>query len=147
MNDCQRNIEYGSFGSILGFWSSGVLLFAMLTGTLPFPQEALGDMLKAIARGRFRIPDECMFIKIDRFTGARLSDDATGDNVVAECFREGEEPLFGITFDGGFAMGANLPLVEEVGSATGREVTTSTGKKAVVGPKANFGTLSSGGLY
>ena len=113
----------------------------------PVFQRFMTQAIEKYGGGRFRIPDECMFIKIDRFTGARLSDDATGDNVVAECFREGEEPLFGITFDGGFAMGANLPLVEEVGSATGREVTTSTGKKAVVGPKANFGTLSSGGLY
>ena len=58
----------------------------------------------------------------------------------------GEEPIFGIMFDGGFAMGADLPLFEEVGSS-GRQVTTSTGRKAVVGNKANFGTLSSGGLY
>lgn len=43
-------------GRAMDIWSSGVLLFAMLTGTLPFPQEALGDMLKAIARGRFSIP-------------------------------------------------------------------------------------------
>jgi penicillin-binding protein 1A len=54
--------------------------------------------------------------------------------------------VFGIAFDGGFAMGADLPLFEEVG-VTSRQVTTSTGKKAVVGPKATFGTLSSGGLY
>ena len=67
--------------------------------------------------------------------------------MVAEYFRDGEEPLFGIMFDGGFAMGADLPLFEEVGAAQGRQVTTSTGKKTVVGPKANFGTLSSGGLY
>lgn len=65
---------------------------------------------------------------------------------MSECFRDGFEPTFGITFDGGFAMGADLPLFEEVGGS-GREVTTATGKKAVVGPKANFGTLSSGGLY
>ncbi|WP_299702846.1 penicillin-binding protein 1A [uncultured Tateyamaria sp.] len=106
-------------------------------------------MQEAIAKyggGSFDVPEECMFIKIDRFSGARLSDAAAGDNVVGECFRDGFEPTFGITFDGGFAMGADLPLFEEVGSG-GRQVTTSTGKKAVVGPKANFGTLSSGGLY
>ncbi|MEY8842229.1 penicillin-binding protein, partial [Cribrihabitans sp. XS_ASV171] len=85
-------------------------------------------------------------IKIDRFSGARLPDDASGDYVVAEYFRDGEEPIFGLTYDGGFAMGSNLPLVEEMQQA-GRQVTTSTGQKAVVGPKANFGTISSGGLY
>ena len=43
-------------GRAMDVWSSGVLLFAMLTGTLPFPQEALGDMLKAITRGAYSIP-------------------------------------------------------------------------------------------
>jgi len=106
-------------------------------------------MEKAVTKyggGKFRIPPGGHFIKIDRFTGARLADDAQGENVVAEYFRDGEEPVFGISFDGGFAMGANLPLFDEVPQG-GREVTTSTGRKAVVGPKADFGTLSSGGLY
>ena len=88
-----------------------------------------------------------MFIKIDRFTGARLSDSASGDNVVAEYFREGEEPIFGVAFDGGFAMGSNLPLFDEVASTQGKKVTNSSGGTALVGPKATFGTLSSGGLY
>ena len=43
-------------GRAMDIWSSGVLLFAMVTGTLPFPQEALGDMLKAIASGKYSIP-------------------------------------------------------------------------------------------
>ncbi len=77
----------------------------------------------------------------------RRSSSVSGPSVVAEYLRDGEEPIFGVAFDGGFAMGADLPLFEEVGSATGRQVITSTGKKAVVGPKANYGTLSSGGLY
>ena len=104
------------------------------------------EATKKYGGGDFDVPPGGFFLKIDRFTGARLSDDATGDNVVAEYFRDGEEPVFGIVFDGGFAMGADLPLFEEVG-VTSRQVTTSTGKKAVVGPKATFGTLSSGGLY
>ena len=104
------------------------------------------EATKKYGGGDFDVPPGGFFLKIDRFTGARLSDDATGDNVVAEYFRDGEEPVFGIAFDGGFAMGADLPLFEEVG-VTSRQVTTSTGKKAVVGPKATLGTLSSGGLY
>ena len=104
------------------------------------------EATKKYGGGDFDVPPGGFFLKIDRFTGARLSDDATGDNVVSEYFRDGEEPVFGIAFDGGFAMGADLPLFEEVG-VTSRQVTTSTGKKAVVGPKATFGTLSSGGLY
>ncbi|MGJ8615564.1 MAG: penicillin-binding protein 1A [Sulfitobacter sp.] len=112
----------------------------------PVFQRFMSQAIKKFGGGPFEVPEGCIFIKIDRFSGARLSDGASGGNVVSECFRDGEEPIFGITFDGGFAMGADLPLVEEVGQ-TSRQVTTSTGKKAVVGPKASFGTLSSGGLY
>ena len=107
-------------------------------------------MEKAVAKyggGPFEIPPGGHFIKIDRFTGGRLADDATGDYVVAEYFRDGEEPTFGVAFDGGFAMGSNLPLYEEVSAASSRNVRSSSGGTAVVGPKANFGTVSSGGLY
>ena len=104
------------------------------------------EATKKYGGGPFRVPDGGVFIKIDRFTGARLSDGASGDNVVAEYFREGEEPIFGVTYDGGFQMGSNFELVTP-GAEVAKEVTTSTGKKAVVGPKASFGTLSSGGLY
>jgi penicillin-binding protein 1A len=97
--------------------------------------------------GKFQVPEGGRFINIDRFTGARLSDGASGNNVVAEYFRDGEEPLFGIMFDGGFAMGADLPLYDEVVNSAPKRVTTSSGKSVTIGPKANFGTLSSGGLY
>uniref|UniRef100_UPI003561EFB4 hypothetical protein n=1 Tax=Actibacterium sp. TaxID=1872125 RepID=UPI003561EFB4 len=72
-----------------------------------------------------------------------------GENVVAEYFRDGEDPLFGMAalVDGGFAMGSDLPLFEPGESDSGAVVTTSTGKKATVGPKASFGSVSSGGLY
>jgi penicillin-binding protein 1A len=112
----------------------------------PVFQEFMTEAIPKFGGGEFEVPPGGRFINIDRFTGARLSDGASGENVVAEYFRDGEEPVFGLMFDGGFAMGADLPLFEEVGAA-GRQVTTSTGRKAVVGPKANFGTLSSGGLY
>lgn len=112
----------------------------------PVFQRFMSQAIKKYGGGPFKVPEGCTFINIDRFTGARLSDEAAGANVVSECFRVGEEPIFGIMFDGGFAMGADLPLIEEIGQSS-RQVTTSTGKKAVVGPKASFGTLSSGGLY
>ena len=140
-----KNIAAGCFigydtPKSLGRGASGGGLCGPVFNT--FMKEAT----KKYGGGDFDVPPGGFFLKIDRFTGARLSDDATGDNVVAEYFRDGEEPVFGIAFDGGFAMGADLPLFEEVG-VTSRQVTTSTGKKAVVGPKATFGTLSSGGLY
>ncbi len=113
----------------------------------PVFQRFMKEAIKKYGGGPFAVPPGGHFINIDRFTGARLSDGASGANVVAEYFRDGEEPLFGIAFDGGFAMGADLPLVDEAGGSASREVTTSTGKKARVGPKASFGSISSGGLY
>ncbi|WP_102109845.1 penicillin-binding protein 1A [Oceaniglobus roseus] len=109
-------------------------------------------MQKATAKyggGPFEVPPGGQFINIDRFTGARLSDSATGDNVIAEYFRLGEEPVFGVAFDGGFAMGANLPLFSSgEGADEGQNVRTSTGSVAKIPKKrASFGSLSSGGLY
>ncbi|PVA08272.1 penicillin-binding protein 1A [Thalassorhabdomicrobium marinisediminis] len=97
--------------------------------------------------GAFEAPEECMFINIDRYTGARLPDGASGGNVVRECFRAGEEPIFGITFDGGFAMASDLPLFDEVRTNNPVSVTTSTGEEATINSNASFGSLSSGGLY
>ncbi|SFS13199.1 penicillin-binding protein 1A [Yoonia litorea] len=104
------------------------------------------EAIEKYGSGPFRVPQDCQFINIDRFTGGRLPDGVGGDNVVRECFRPGEEPLFGIMFDGGFAMGADLPLFEEADSQR-RQVTTSTGERVTVGDRATFGELSSGGLY
>ena len=113
----------------------------------PVFQTFMTKALEKYGAGRFAIPPGGRFIKIDRFTGARLPDEASGESVVAEYFREGEEPVFGITFDGGFAMGANLPMV------TGGAVTL--GGQSVVGEEAvetvpgqtSAGEISSGGLY
>jgi len=112
----------------------------------PVFNQFMGDAIQKYGGGAFNVPSDCQFQKIDRYSGAHLPDSASGDNVIAECFRPGEEPVFGITFDGGFAMAADLPLFDEVPQAA-RSVTTSTGGTAQVGPKASFGSLSSGGLY
>ncbi len=98
--------------------------------------------------GKFAVPPGGYFMKIDRFTGQRLPEDAAGENVVAEYFREGEDPAFGLLYvDGGFAMGENLPLFAYGEGAGGTTVTTSTGEQAVIPDRANIGTMSSGGLY
>ncbi|MFY0595747.1 MAG: PBP1A family penicillin-binding protein [Cognatishimia sp.] len=112
----------------------------------PVFQEFMSAAIKKYGAGKFRVPPGGQFIKIDRFTGSRLPSEASGDSVVAEYFRLGEEPIFGVSFDGGFAMGSNLPLYESANSG-GQAVTTSTGETTIVGPDASFGTLSSGGLY
>ncbi|HZV84316.1 MAG TPA: penicillin-binding transpeptidase domain-containing protein, partial [Brevundimonas sp.] len=113
----------------------------------PVFQEFMAQATGRYGGGPFAVPEGCSFINIDRFSGSRLPDDAAGENVVPECFRAGEEPIFGITFDGGFEMAGDLPLVEEVRAAS-RSVTTSTGDTATVQDgNASFGTVSSGGLY
>jgi penicillin-binding protein 1A len=111
-------------------------------------------MTKAVAKyggTEFAVPPGGYFQKIDRFSGAILYEDATGDNVVAEFFRDGQGPEVGMAVvDGGFAMGSNLPLFakgETDGFEGGQAVTTSTGETKVIPKKADFGTLSSGGLY
>ncbi|NNE87570.1 MAG: PBP1A family penicillin-binding protein [Silicimonas sp.] len=114
----------------------------------PVFQKFMTEAIKKYGGGRFAIPRGGRFIKIDRFTGARLPDYADGDHVVAEYFREGEEPVFGIAFDGGFAMGANLPLFTdaELGNNT-TEVETATGETIVIPEQATANEISSGGLY
>ena len=112
----------------------------------PVFNQFMTQAIKTYGGGKFNVPSDCQFIKIGRFSGARLPDSASGDNVIAECFRPGEEPVFGITFDGGFGMAADLPLFDVVPRAT-RSVKSSSGGAAQVGPKASFGLLSSGGLY
>lgn len=118
-------------------------------GTMCGPafQRFMSEAIKKYGGTEFAVPQGCEFIKIDRNTGARLTGDASGAYVVSECFREGEEPIFGVMFDGGFAMGTDLELFSAGETEEVRELTTSTGKKAKVGQKATFGTLSSGGLY
>jgi penicillin-binding protein 1A len=114
----------------------------------PVFQSFMAEAIRRYGGTAFKAPPDCEFINIDRFTGARLGPEARGDNVIAECFRPGVEPVFGLTFDGGFAMGSNLPLFAAgEGDIEGQEVTTSSGATAVIPPRANYGTVSSGGLY
>ncbi len=109
------------------------------------------EAIEKYGAGEFELPPGGRFMKIDRYTGQRLPDDATGENVVAEYFREGEAPVFGAggMVDGGFAMSADLPLFRrgETDDRPAREVVTSTGERARIAPKASFGSMSSGGLY
>jgi penicillin-binding protein 1A len=102
---------------------------------------------------RFAVPPGGRFIRINRHTGERVGDDATGPDIVAEYFREGEEPVFGIAaiIDGGFQMGMNLPIfgqgeadAAEIGTQT---LTNATGQQVVVPSASSFGTISAGGLY
>ena len=122
-------------------------------GTLCVPvfEEFIKQAVKDYGGGRFTVPPGGHFVNIDRFSGAILGEGASGDNVVAEYFRDGEDPMahLGEIVDGGFAMGSNLPLFAQ-GETDGGEptkVTTSDGETKVIPKKATFGTMSSGGLY
>ncbi|WP_170363263.1 penicillin-binding protein 1A [Ruegeria arenilitoris] len=117
-------------------------------GTLcgPVFQSFMEKAVEKYGGGPFEVPPGGQFIKIDRFSGARLPDDASGDYVVAEYFRDGVDGFIDRVYDGGFAMGSDLPLFEEVTNG-GRQVQTSTGQTIIVGPKASQGDLQGGGLY
>jgi len=113
----------------------------------PVFQEFMTEAVEKFGGGPFEVPPGGRFIKIDRFTGARLPDDASGANVVAEYFRTGEEPVFGVSYDGGYAMGDDLDVYEPGEREAVQEVITTTGERKQVGDKATFGAMSSGGLY
>jgi penicillin-binding protein 1A len=124
----------------------------------PVFQRFMEKAVEKYGGGQFVVPNGGQFINMDRFTGARLPEDAEGDNVVAEYFRIGDEPVFGVSMTDSFAMGSNLKseavLAEEAAeaaeaAAAAAALNGATGETTVVpdDDKADFGTLSSGGLY
>nr|WP_226898239.1 penicillin-binding protein 1A [Mangrovicoccus algicola] len=133
--DNPREIPHGSGGGMCG----------------PVFNDFMKEAVKKFGGGPFRVPPGGHFINIDRVTGARLSADASGPGVVAEYFRDGIEPIFGLAaaIDGGFAMGEGMPMYsrDEALSTGTDEVLTSTGERKSIPKAANFGTISAGGLY
>ncbi|MDB6453582.1 penicillin-binding protein 1A [Falsirhodobacter sp. 20TX0035] len=119
-------------------------------GTLCVPvfQAFMEKAVQRFGGTEFKVPPGGYFQKVDRFSGAPVGPDASGPNVISEYFRDGVVPQWGSAVDGGFAMGANLPLFAPGETDDTQTVTTSTGQQRVI-PKnnADFGTLSSGGLY
>jgi penicillin-binding protein 1A len=120
----------------------------------PVFNDFMLEAVKKYGGGRFRVPDGGYFIKIDRDSGARLSDAATGPNVVTEFFRDGIEPIFGLAaiIDGGFSLGTDLPIFApgESYEALQREEfgggELSEPELLPSGP-ASLGSVSTGGLY
>jgi len=132
--DQPRSLGPGAFGGTL---------------CVPIFQAFMEQAVKRFGGTDFKVPPGGHFINIDRYTGAFLPDGVGGANVQAEYFRDGEEPIYGLgaLVDGGFGMGENLPLFAAGESDTGQTVTTADGSTKVVPNKADFGTLTSGGLY
>ncbi len=117
----------------------------------PVFAEFMKTALKDHGSYSFPRPPNTTFVKIDRFSGARLDDQASGDAVITELFRAGEEPdygFYGAFIDGGFAMGQDLLLFNRENTTT-VTVTDSQGNvtQQEVISKPSFGSLSSGGLY
>ena len=109
-----------------------------------FMEKALED------HGSFKRPQPpgTVLVKIDRFTGQRLPNGASGGSVVAELFRSGEEPAiggFGSYIDGGFAMGADLPLYDRSGRLV--EEVNVGGQTRVLPANPSAGDLTTNGLY
>jgi len=140
-------------GCYMGFDTPRTLGPGAFGGTLCVPifQAFMEKAVQRFGGTEFKVPPGGHFINIDRFTGAQLPEGASGDNVQPEYFRDGEEPVFGLgaMVDGGFGMGENLPLFAagETDATATEAVTTADGQVKVVPKKADFGSLSSGGLY
>jgi penicillin-binding protein 1A len=132
-------------------------------GTLCVPvfQAFMQEAVKRYGGTDFKVPPGGHFVKIDRFTGERLADDASGANVQAEYFSDGQDVVFGTgaMVDGGFAMGQDLPLFapgETSELAQPDQTDPAAQPEATADPvaptdgtedKAAFGSVSSGGLY
>ena len=119
----------------------------------PVFTEFMREAVEEYGGGRFAVPPGGRFIRINRHTGERLDDGAEGPDVVAEYFREGEEPVFGIgaLIDGGFVMGMDLPVFapeqgETLVTRDGVEIGAG-GVQTLPQTQTGFGTLSAGGLY
>lgn len=144
-------------GCYMGYDQPRTLGANAFGGTLCVPvfQAFMEQAIKKYGGTDFRVPPGGHFININRFTGEPVVDGATGDFVQAEYFRDGQQTEFGMAtlVDGGFAMGQNLPmfdqgvLVGDEGDPGGSMTTTSDGERKIIPGKADFGTVSSGGLY
>ncbi len=115
----------------------------------PIFSDFMKVALEMFPTTRFDQPPGSVFVKMDRFSGVRLPDDATGDYVITELFREGEEPLYGAYgeyIDGGFTMGRDLLFF-----GRGEEETYDTiqlnGETIIVPANTTFGSISTGGQY
>jgi penicillin-binding protein 1A len=166
-------------GCYIGFDQPQSLAKGSYGGSMcgPVFQSFMTEAVQKFGGGDFKVPEGGTFINIDRFNGARLADDAEGENVVSEFFRDGEDPIFGVQFDGGFSMGGDfevgaidqgLGLLSDeedqedainsvrvtlpvptpgIAPETGTETTSEPQAPDRLEPKASFGSMSSGGLY
>ncbi len=115
----------------------------------PVFAEFMKVALEMFPTTSYEQPPGSVFVKMDRFSGVRLPDDASGDYVITELFRQGEEPLYGAYgeyVDGGFTMGRDLLFF-----GRGEEETFDTiqlnGETIIVPANTTLGSTLSGGQY
>ena len=146
-------------GCYMGYDQPRTLGEGAYGGTLCVPvfQAFMEQAIKTYGGTDFKLPPGGHFININRFTGEPVVDGSTGDMIQAEYFRDGQDTQFGLAslVDGGFGMGQNLPMFAmgvfggDEGDPNGNATltTTSDGEQKLIPKKADFGTVSSGGLY
>ncbi|WP_265499812.1 penicillin-binding protein 1A [Paracoccus beibuensis] len=118
-------------------------------GTLCVPvfNDFMREAVAKFGGTEFRVPEGGYWVKIDRITGQRLPDNATGPNVISEYFREGMDPDWLAPYVVSGFGDETVILPWEAGESAATAITTSTGERRVIPKRTDFGTMSSGGLY
>ena len=138
-------------GCYLGYDQPRTLGSNAFGGTLCVPvfNAFMQQAVKEYGGTDFRVPPGGYWAKIDRITGQRLPDNATGENVIAEYFRNGSDPSWNapLIVSGFGDAPVVLPWEAGADSRAATSITTSTGERRVIPKRTDFGTMSSGGLY
>jgi len=139
-------------GCYMGYDTPRPLGESAFGGTLCAP--IFVDFIKQAMKGQgpvsWPVPPGGHFIKINRHTGQRLPDDAAGNDVQAEYIRDGQELMvgaYGQTVDGGWKMGGDVPLFDDVRNSPAIERVTVRGQSRALPSRPSLGSMSSGGLY
>jgi penicillin-binding protein 1A len=138
-------------GCYLGYDTPRPLGRSAFGGTLCAP--IFVEFIKTAMAGQgpvsWPVPPGGHFVKIDRATGQRLPDYAEGANVQTEYIKDGQQTVvggYGQTVDGGWKMGADVPLYEGVSQAAVERVQVR-GQTRVLPKNPSMGSISSGGLF
>jgi penicillin-binding protein 1A len=139
-------------GCYLGYDTPRPLGESAFGGTLcaPIFVEFIQKAMEGQGPVSWAVPPGGHFIKIDRHTGVRLPDYAEGANVVSEYIRDGQELMvggYGQTVDGGWKLGADVPLFDNVRNSPAIERVTVRGQTKSLPSNPSLGSISSGGLY
>ncbi|MGR3199146.1 MAG: penicillin-binding protein 1A [Paracoccus sp. (in: a-proteobacteria)] len=136
-------------GCYLGYDQPRSLGARAYGGTLCVPvfNDFMREAVAKFGGTEFKVPEGGYWVKIDRITGQRLPDDATGPNVISEYFRDGTDPDWLAPYVVSGFGDDTVILPWEAGESAAKAITTSTGERRVIPQRTDFGTMSSGGLY